>query len=354
MTEDITVMTWNTNGEGGIAQSTIHDQINFLDRYHQDTDLFLLQAVNYAKEGDEEPSHFQQLKDYFEDRDYHIADTRDWAHQLLNLDVQPYHNISGPFKRCKITASNWSIDRKPLDLRNEGNWKPEHLNYFYASFLTGPFVSNVHHPAVETTDNEGLEVWNTGIIHGSGWKEEKIKALETVYGRIYLQNKQTNKKIILGGDFNAPWKETIAEENGHKEVDIHPHSPDPKHLDKPFYGNPYRYQAGDEDTEEFPFSQRWRNAESYIFDSEKTDWDMKDVYWHADDSLKRDSTDDHTHVVNNGNPPNKRLDHLLADDHFNVKSCEIQNGIDVKANGFKNGATPSDHAPIKARLQIEN
>ncbi|EMA43111.1 hypothetical protein C449_14072 [Halococcus saccharolyticus DSM 5350] len=343
-------MTWNLHGENHPSRSTIQEQIDFLKEYHQDTDLFLFQAVDYTKKDESEDfSHFQQIKSHFEERDYYTTDNRDWNRQLLNLDVQPYHNINSPFRRCKITASRWPIDREPLDLRNNGNGKPRHLNYFYASFLTGPFVANVYLHNEEITDNEGLEVWNAGIIHGSGWKEEKIKALETVYSRIYLQNQQTDKKIILGGDFNAPWKETKTDEG----VEIHPHSPDAKHLNKPFYGNPYRYQAENGGTKQFPFNQRWRNAESYIFDSEKSDWDMKDAYWHANDSLELNSTEDHTHVVNNGNPPNKRIDHLLADDHFNIKSCEIQNGIEVEANGFSNGKTPSDHAPVKATLEIE-
>ena len=352
MTQEITVMTWNLRGENNPSRDTICEQIDFLEEYHEETDLFLFQAVDYIKKDDTEDfSHFQQVKKYFDDRGYDTTDNRSRNRQLLNLDVQPYHNITSPFKRCKITASRWPIDEKMLDLRNNGNRKPRHLNYFYASFLTGPFVSDIHLPDEDTTDNEGLEVWNTGIIHGAGWKEEKIKALETVYSRIYLQNQKTNKKIILGGDFNAPWKET--KEQGSAE--IHPHSPDPKHLDKPFYGNPYRYQDEESGTKQFSFSQRWRNAESYIFDSEKSDWDMKDAYWNADDSLKLPSTDDHTHVVNNGNPPNKRIDHILADAHFNITSCDIQNGVgdEIDANGFRNGVTPSDHAPVKATLQIK-
>lgn len=365
MTDTITVMTWNLHGENNPSRETIEEQREFLEEHHhenssskeneppsRDTDLFLLQAIDYTKKDENEDfSHFQQVKKHFEDRGFHTADNRDWNRQLHDLDVQPYHNITSPFKRCKITASRWPLKRKELDLRNNGNGKPRGLNYFYSSFLTGLFVSDIQLPNEDTTDKEGLEVWNTGIIHGAGWKEEKIKVLETVYSRIYLQNRKTNKKIILGGDFNAPWKETNEQGN----VQIHPHSPDPKHLDKPFYGDPYRYQDGEGGTEQFSFSQRWRNAESYIFDAKKSDWDMKDTYWHADDSLELPSTDDHTHVVNNGNPPNKRLDHILADDHFTISSCEIQNGIgdDIDANGFENSVTPSDHAPVKATLQIE-
>lgn len=350
MTEELTVMTWNLNGEGGTSNATSQSQIDFLDEHHGDTDIFLLQAVDYAQNRSQEPSHFQKLENYFHERGYHVADTRDWNRQLHDLDVQPYHNITAPFERCKITASRWNLDRNPLDLKNNGNGKPRHLNYFYASFLTGPFITDVHLPDEETTDTEGLEVWNAGIIHGAGWKEEKIKALETVYSRIHLQNRKTNKKIVLGGDFNAPWKETVTEEG----VEIHPHNPNTNHFDKPFYGNPYRYQNEESGTNQLSFGQRWRNAESYIFDSEKSDWDMRDAYWAANDSLKLPSTDDYTHVVNNGNPPNKRIDHILADNHFTVTSCEIQNGIGdgIKANGIENGKTPSDHAPVKTTLQI--
>jgi hypothetical protein len=53
MTEEITAMTWNTNGEGGIAETTSQAQIDFLNDHHQDTDLFLLQAVDYEKQGED-------------------------------------------------------------------------------------------------------------------------------------------------------------------------------------------------------------------------------------------------------------------------------------------------------------
>ncbi|PSP90046.1 hypothetical protein BRC90_02830 [Halobacteriales archaeon QS_4_69_34] len=352
MTEDITVMTWNTNGDAGVSQKRIRGQKDFFSDHHGDTDLFLLQAVQYATDDDEKESHFQELKDYFEDRGYHIAHTRDWSNQLRKLDVQPYHNISSPFSRCKITASRWSIDRKPLDLRNRGDGKPVGLNYFYTNFLTGPFVSDVHIDTL-TPDDVELEVWNTGIIHGSGWKEEKINALETIYGRIYLQNRYTDRKVILGGDFNAPKREVSEQRNGETDVEIEPHHP-ALQKDKPFYGNPYRYQdpAGEQegDTVQFTFRQRWENAESYIFDSEKSDWNMKDAYWYADDSLKQSSVEDYSFDFPLEGVDNKRLDHILADEtQFDIICCEVQNGHETDANGFD----ASDHAAVKATLEIK-
>lgn len=236
-----------------------------------------------------------------------------------------------------------------MDLRNSGNRRPEYLDYFYTNFPDGLLASDVHLSDEETTDNEGLEVWNVGIIHGSGWKEEKINVLETVYARIHLQNKMTNKKVILGGDFNAPKEERNKQDGDENEVEIIPHKGgNCRYTNRPFYGNPYRYRDSDEEDGEFTFSQRWKNAESYIFDSDLSDWDMRDTYWIADESEKNSSTEDYTHVVNNGNPANKRLDHILASNHFEVKRCEIQNGEDTEKNGFE----ASDHAPVFAELKI--
>ncbi len=348
MSENITVMTWNLQGEVGASTERIQRQKDFFNKCHQDTDLFLLQAVNYEKRDGDWGGQLGELKRYFEERDYHCIHTGDWAHELYHTDIQPFHNIRGPFNRCQLTISRWPIERKPLDLRNSGNGKPVHLNYFYTNFLGGLLVSDVHFPNEETTDNEGLELWNVGIIHGAGWKEEKINALETVYGRIYLQNKKTDKKMVLGGDFNAPLKELDKQDSDKGEVEIIPHNPNRKHTDKPFYGNPYRYRDSDGGSKKFTFSQRWKNAESYIFDPKLSDWNMRDAYWTADNGDKKSSTEDYTHVVNNGNPANKRLDHILASDHFKVKSCEIQNGEDTKVNGFE----ASDHAPVFAEFKI--
>ena len=348
MSENIAVVTWNTNGESNTSTERIEKQKKFFNDSHEDTDLFLLQAVQHAEDNAEGVNHFEELKQYFENRGYYTADDRDWNHQLLNLDVQPYQNVTSPFKRCKITASKWKIDRNPLDLTKMKKRNPEHLNYFYSNFLTGPFVTDVHHPSQEVTDNRGLQVWNASAIHGSGWKEEKINVLETIYSQIYLQNDQTEKMVVLGGDFNAPKKE-IRKETGKRIVgDIVPHDSGKLYYDKPFYGNPYRYQDGDDGSVKFPFKQRWGNAESYIFDSKKGSWDMRDAYWHASDSFKESSPDDYSFSFNQDSVDNKRLDHVLVDDHFDVINCEIQNGEHGSVDGF--GA--SDHAPVVAELKI--
>jgi endonuclease/exonuclease/phosphatase family metal-dependent hydrolase len=350
MKQNITVMTWNVHGEIGASTEKIQRQTDFFDEHHSDTDLFLLQAVNYKKEEDGWNGQLGRFLQYFGgERDYYSTHTGDWAHELYQSDVQPFHNISAPFNRCNLTVSKWPIDRKPLDLRNRGNRKPIGLNYFYTNFLTGPSVSDVHLPDEDTTDTEGLEVWNTSIINGSNWKEEKINALETVYARIYLQNKKTNKNVILGGDFNAPLKELSEQDSDENEIEIIPHSGNNfKATNRPFYGNPYRYRDSENGSVEFAFSQRWKNAERCVFDPEFSDWDMRDTYWTADNSAKKSSTADHTHVVNNGNPANKRLDHILTDSHFDVKACEIQNGKDDSPNGFD----ASDHAPVVAELEL--
>ena len=350
MGETITVMTWNVHGEIGASTEKIRRQTKFFDKHHSDTDLFLLQAVNYDKEEGGWTGQLGKFLQYFGGkRGYYCTHTGDWVYELYNTDIQPYHNISAPFNRCNLTVSRWPIDRQPLDLRNRGNGKPVGLNYFYSNFLTGLLVSDIHHPSKKVTDSEALEVWNASIIHGAGWKEEKINTLETVYARIYLQNKKTNKKIILGGDFNAPKKELSKQDSDEKEIEITPHNGNGyQATNRPFYGNPYRYRDTEGGSEEFTFSQRWKDAEGYIFDSEKGDWDMSDAYWDAEKSLKRSSFEDHSFDFNSDDVDSKRLDHILVDDHFDVKYCEIQNGEDTDANGFD----ASDHAPVVAKLEI--
>ena len=343
MTEEITAMTWNLNGEGGISETTCQDQIDFLKKNHDDTDIFLLQAVDYAQNLGEEPSHFQE-------RGYSIADNRDWNHQLNQSDIPPFQNIGSPFKRCKIIASRWDVDRNPLDLREMKDRIPNKINYFYANFPTSILRADIHHPAISVTDNSGLQAWNAGVIHGSGWKEEKTNVLETIYAQVYLQNDQTDKAVLLGGDFNAPQAETPVQTEDGLIGEIEPHNASGRqYTDQPFYGNPYRYQSRNgEKSEKYTFTQRYQNAERYIFDSSFTEWDMRDAYWCADDSAKRSSNDDYTYDYHRDNVENKRLDHILADSHFTVTSCDVQNGIDTVVNGLE----PSDHAPVLATLQL--
>ncbi|WP_049996376.1 endonuclease/exonuclease/phosphatase family protein [Halococcus sediminicola] len=349
MSEDITVMTWNLNGEGGTSKNTSKAQINFLDNHHEDTDIFLFQAVDYAQDHSEEPSHFQRLEHYFHQRGYKIAHNRDWNRQLHNTNIQPFQNIGPPLKRCKITASKWDIGRNPLDLREMKDRNPDKLNYFYANFPTCILIADIDHPSTDITGNEGLQAWNAGVIYGRGWKEEKANVLETIYAQVYLQNDQTNKKVLLGGDFNAP-KEEHRDSEGRIQID--PHKANGReYTDEPFYGDPYRYKPEEEtESTELTYTQRYRNAERYIFDPKLTKWDMRDVYWHADNSLEQSSANDYTHEFHQNGVDHKRLDHILADDHFDIKSCEIQNGL----NGTANGLGPSDHAPVKTTLEIKN
>ena len=106
MTEEITAMTWNTNGEGGTAETTSQAQIDFLKDHHRDTDLFLLQAVDYEKQGEDNwGGHLGKLVQYFENSGYHCEHTADWDRQFRNLDAQPYQSIDDPFERCRLTAS---------------------------------------------------------------------------------------------------------------------------------------------------------------------------------------------------------------------------------------------------------
>jgi len=45
---------------------------------------------------------------------------------------------------------------------------------------------------------------------------------------------------------------------------------------------------------------------------------MEDVYWAAEESAKTSSVEDYTHILPNGTPARKRLDHVLVSQQFDV------------------------------------
>lgn len=58
---------------------------------------------------------------------------------------------------------------------------------------------------------------------------------------------------------------------------------------------------------------------------------------------------DYTHVVHSASPSEKRLDHILVSEQFDVRRCEIWNGERTPVEGLQ----ASDHAPIVTELAIE-
>lgn len=99
---------------------------------------------------------------------------------------------------------------------------------------------------------------------------------------------------------------------------------------------------------ELEFRQRRQFAEARIFDSDVGDWGLRDVYWAAEESPKRSSVDDYTHIVPNGAPARKRLDHVLVSQQFDVAMCDLWNGELASPDGLQ----ASDHAPVVTKLRI--
>lgn len=345
MTDHCAVMTWNVRGEIGIGETRLRRQLDFLDDQARDVDLFLFQAMNYEERaGGSWKGQLGAFLDYFADRGYYVSHTGDWAVELAESTVQPHADIEGAHNRCNLTASRWPIERRPLPLRNRGDRKPRQLDYYSSHFPEKMLVTAIELPERLTSSGEGIEVWNVGVVNGSEWGEEKLNLLETVYGRIYLQVTKTNTPVLLGGDFNAPKRETA-------DRDITPHGRDGnQYTNYPFYGDPHYLRDETGTVGEYRFDQRWQRAEARIFDPDIGDWGLQSTYWAAAEGTRAASTEDYTHIVHTGTPSKKRLDHLFVSTQFDVRECEIWNGRDNSINGL--GA--SDHAPVVAEVSIEN
>lgn len=71
MTETISAMSWNVQGEIGIGDVRMQRQLDFLDNHTTDIDLFLFQAVNH-EEGlkDGWQGQLGEFLTHFSNRDY--------------------------------------------------------------------------------------------------------------------------------------------------------------------------------------------------------------------------------------------------------------------------------------------
>lgn len=338
------VMSWNVRGETGISDKRMQQQLDFLRAHASDIDLLLFQAIHYERtEDDGWGGQLRTLRDYLTGHDYAVVHTADWAEELVTSNVQPHTDIVGAHNRCNLIASQWPITRRPLTLRNRGNGKPRGLNYYYSHFPEKMLVAEVDVSTSSELPADTLELWNVGIINGANWGEEKVNMLETVYGRIYLQTTKTDIPVLLGGDFNAPKKEKA-------DRSIVPHGKnESQYTAYPDYGDPHYVQESDGGITELEFKQRRQFAEARIFDPNVGDCGLQDVYWAADESPKRSSVNDYTHVVPNGTPAQKRLDHVLVSQQFGVDTCEIYNGELESPDALQ----ASDHASVVTTLRIK-
>lgn len=339
------VLSWNLQGEIGVGDERLTRQLDFLAQHTVDIDVFHFQAVN-AEDGTpgDWGGHLGGLLDYFATREFHVVHTGDWARELAETSVQPHTEITGSHNRCNLTASRWPIERRPLTMRNQGDGYSIRLNYYYSQFPEKILVGEIDVEDAAVRTDDVLETWNVGIVSGAGWGEEKLNMLETVYARIHLRTSKSEVPVILGGDFNAPKRETV-------DGRIIPHGENRgKMTSYPYYGDPYFIRSGEDQFVEYTFRERWKRAESRLFDSAMGDWTMRDAYWCAEESSRESSTVDYTHEIPNAKPPRKRLDHVLVSEQFDVLHCEIWNGKGDTPNGFD----PSDHAPVYAELLLDS
>jgi len=337
------VMSWNVQGEIGIGDERMQQQLDVLDAYASDIDIFLFQAVHYERAPDGRwGGQLGRLCDYLSEHGYSLTHTGDWAEELAHSTVQPHADIQSAHNRCNLVASRWPIERRPLRLRNRGNRKPRDLNYYYSQFPEKTLVTEIDLARSPAPALDRLELWNVGIINGANWGEEKLNMLDTVYGRISLQTTKTDTPVLLGGDFNAPKREQA-------DGSIVPHGMNKsQYTAYPDYDDPYYVRDAAGDVTELEFKQRWQLAEARIFDPDLSDWEMRDVYWAAEESAKAASTEDYTHVLPNGSPTRKRLDHILVSQQLDVELCELWNG-ELSAPDVMNA---SDHAPVVTKLRM--
>jgi|AntDeeMinimDraft_5_1070356.scaffolds.fasta_scaffold01623_3 endonuclease/exonuclease/phosphatase family metal-dependent hydrolase len=338
------VLSWNVQGEIGISDQRMQEQLEFLDTQLLDTDLLLFQAVNYERRDDGDwGGQLDTLTEFLMEHSYSIVHTGDWAEELATSSVQPHANIEGAHNRCNLIASRWPIERRPLTLRNRGDRKPRGLNYYYSHFPEKLLVTEVDVSSSPSVECNTVELWNVGIINGANWGEEKLNMLETVYGRIYLQIEKTGVPVLLGGDFNAPKRERA-------DGSITPHGSNKgQYTTYPGYGDPHYTRDPTGEMAERTFRHRWQAAETRIFDPDVGDWGMRDAYWAAEECPKAASEIDYTHVLSNGTPARKRLDHVLVSPEFEVETCELLNGELGSPGAF----SVSDHAPVVTDLQID-
>lgn len=337
-------MSWNVQGEVGISDKRMQQQLSFLQAHASDIDLLLFQAVHYERtEDDGWGGQLGILSDYLTKHGYAIVHTADWAEELATSNVQPHTDIVGAHNRCNLIASQWPITRRPLTLRNRGNGKPRGLNYYYSHFPEKMLVAEVDVSTSSKLPADTLELWNVGIINGANWGEEKVNMLETVYARIYLQTTKTDIPVLLSGDFNAPKKEKA-------DRSIVPHGTDEsQYTAYPDYGDPHYVREPDGGITELEFKQRRQFAEARLFDPDAGDCGLQDVYWAADESPRKSSVEDYTHIVPSGTPGQKRLDHVLVSQQFEVETCELYNGTLESPDALQ----ASDHASVVTSLRIK-
>lgn len=344
MSEKMTILSWNVQGEIGVSDRRLQEQLDFLDEHTSDIDLFLFQAVHYEETAtDTWAGQLGELLEYFSTRGYHTVHTGDWAQELRNSSLQPHADITGAHNRCNLIASRWPLTRRPLSLRNRGDRKPRNLTYYTTHFPEKILVAELDISAEAALPVDTVETWDVGIINGANWGEEKLNMLETVYGRLYLQTTKTNTPVVLGGDFNAPKHETA-------DGTIISHGKNAgQYTHYPFYGEPYYLRDDDGEVTEFRFDQRWHRAEAHLFDPAVSEWTMQDAYWAAEQTRKAASTEDYTHVIPNASPAKKRLDHILVSEHFTVHRSDLWNGTGSSINGLG----PSDHAPVITEVDLK-
>ena len=336
MTETLTILSWNVQGERIKNRDHLSRQIDFIADHVDAPTVVLLQAVNCEDRDHENwPDRLEFLRGKFSSIGLdHLVHTGDWARELDQSSVQPHQDIS--HNRCQLTASSLPLKRRKLSI-NTGYYEHRPLKHFATVFPEKLLVTRLDlNQAGSTPLPTPLEIWNVGVIYGSGpWGEEKLNLLETIGGRLDVLTSRTDGHFIVGGDFNAP-----REERSEADMDYHGENK-PGYTTTSFYGAPLFLETDDGEYEPWTFNQRWKRAERRIF-SPGVDIGLRDAYWIAEESKRLQSTVDYSHVVPSGSPSKKRLDHVLVSDNLDVTACTyLQQALD---------AGLSDHAPVVAHI----
>lgn len=340
MNLSLTILSWNIQGEQIRDESILARQVDFISDHIELPAVVMLQAVNCEQTDNRD---WDEGLNFLQERLgaiglTHSVHSGDWAYELDRSTVQPHQDIR--HTRCQLTASDLPLLRRPLSI-NVGTYQHRARKDFSTLFPEKILVAQVDSNRCDGLLSEQvLELWNVGIIFGSGaWGEEKINALESVGGRIEHLTTTTDHHLVVAGDFNGPRREL-------SETKIVAHGKNkPKYGRSSFYGAPFFYHPLGAAPQPMTFSKRWQLAEERIFDP-AIDIGIRDAYWVAKDSPRLPSTEDHSHIVHNANPSHKRLDHVLVSKDIEVLRCRyLQRALE---QGL------SDHAPVVTLVRINS
>jgi exonuclease III len=191
------VLSWNVQGAFPFYVPTdrVEKQLQYIEETVECPDIIALNEVSRFRR--------ELLVDGLQEIGYtEIVHTLDWAEELGESDIPPYHEfhknngnltaVHEDFRGQNLTRSLPSIQ--------EGPWGSSELKDWDTNM-----PEKILHATVDV-DGQTLDLWNVRAVPGNMYGEEKIKIFENVYERI---RKGCEQPCILSGDFNAPKDERV-------------------------------------------------------------------------------------------------------------------------------------------------